>query len=143
MTRVIIICFLIVAIVIHYSCSSGGKNQSPKFQQYYVQGEELYKKYCVNCHQADGTGLGKLYPPLNKSDFMDDHFNEVVCIVKYGKKGTLTVNGVEYNMEMKGNPQLTELEVAEIVTYIYNSWSRERGLADVTEVTQILSQCDN
>lgn len=126
----------------HYSCNSGGKNQSPKFQQYYVQGEELYKKYCSNCHQTDGAGLGKLYPPLNQSDFMDAHFNEVVCIVKYGKKGTLAVNGVEYNMEMKGNPQLTELEVAEIVTYIYNSWSRERGLTDVTEVNQILSNCD-
>ena len=31
---------------------------SPKFEQYYVQGEQLYLKNCSNCHQKTGTGLG-------------------------------------------------------------------------------------
>jgi cytochrome c551 len=130
-----------------FSCFSCGGNNSQrgssvKFQQYYVQGEVLYKKYCSNCHQEKGDGLGRLYPPVNQSDFIDGNINNVICIIKYGRSGPLVVNGIEYNMEMKGNPQLTELEVAEIATYLYNSWGRDKGLIDVKMVTEILPDCD-
>jgi len=129
-----------------FSCTSGSENTttySPKFQQYYVQGEVLYKKYCSNCHQINGKGLRRLFPPIDQSDFMDNNLTEVICIIKYGKQGSLLVNGIDYNMVMKGNPALTELEVAEIATYIYNTWSNQRGLIDVMDVSKILSTCNN
>jgi len=138
--------YLITVVILMLSCSSqSGQQQdySPKFQQYYVQGGVLYQKYCSNCHQNNGKGLARLYPPVDQSDFMANNFEEVVCIIKYGKQGPLLVNGIDFNMGMKGNPALTELEVAEIATYIYNTWSHKRGLADVKEVTQILSNCNN
>jgi cytochrome c551 len=137
--------FLMVAVFL-FSCTSRTKDSSaysPKFQQYYVQGEILYKKYCANCHQLTGKGLGRLYPPVDQSDFMDRNFEEVICIIKYGKQGSLLVNGVDYNMTMKDNPGLTELEVAEIATYIYNTWSNQKGLVDVRDVSPILSTCNN
>ncbi len=116
---------------------------SVKFQQYYVEGEVLYKQHCSNCHQADGVGLGRVYPPLNQSDFMDKNFEEVICLIKYGRTGELSVNGIIYNQPMKGNPTLTDLEVAEIVTYIYNTWSNERGLIEVGEASTVLGRCDD
>lgn len=137
---------LIAIFLLVISCtSSTGDRQdySPKFQQYYVQGGVLYQQYCSNCHQSNGKGLGRLYPPVNQSDFMEDNFEEVVCIIKNGKQGSLFVNDIEYTMTMKGNTNLTELEVAEIATFIYNTWSHKKGLVDVKEVTQILSGCNN
>lgn len=116
-------------------------DQSVKFQQYFVAGETLYQKHCANCHQVNGTGLGKVYPPLDKSDFMERNFEEVVCLLKFGKKGQIWVNGSMYNQEMKGIPELTDLEVASITTYIYNKWSHKRGLVEVTETTAILNAC--
>jgi cytochrome c551 len=74
---------------------------------------------------------------------MDKNFEEVICLIKYGKQGSLVVNGIEFNMTMKGNPTLTELEVAEIATYIYNTWSHQRGVVDVTRVSQLLATCNN
>ena len=123
--------------------SENGDSSAVKFQQYFVQGQVLYQKHCSNCHQANGKGLGRIYPPVDRSDFMDKNFEAVICTIKYGSQDPLTVNGVEYNMAMKGNPQLTELEVAEITTYIYNSWSRQKGLVNVKQVTEILEQCNN
>ncbi len=124
------------------ACSPPGKsNESVKFQQYYVQGEQLYARHCSNCHQLSGAGLGLLYPPLNESDYMDAHLPEVICLIRYGKEGTLIVNGKSYNQAMPGAPTLTDLEIAEIATYIYNSWSHERGLVDVSEVTRMLTEC--
>lgn len=121
--------------------SSCGNNASPKFRQYYVQGEKLYIKHCSNCHQKDGTGLGRVYPPLNQSDFMEKNFEEVVCLIRNGASGELIVNGDEYNQRMPAMPALTDLEIAEITTYIYNTWSHDKGIVEVNTVSEMLSAC--
>jgi len=126
------------------ACAPGKQNQgenSVKFQQYYVEGEVLYKQHCANCHQPDGSGLGRVYPPLNRSDFLDENLNEVICLIKNGRQGEMLVNGVMYNQPMAGISSLTDLEVAEITTYIYNTWSHEQGLVDVTMATSVLKEC--
>jgi cytochrome c551 len=112
-----------------------------KFQQYYVQGEQLYKKNCSNCHQKKGGGLGRVYPPLNTSDYMDQHFEEVLCLMKYGKEGEIIVNGRKFNKAMKGITSLTELEIAEIATYIYNTWEHKKGMVEIAQVTEALKKC--
>ena len=132
---VVICCFLI-------ACTTSG-NQSVKLQQYYAEGEVLYAQHCSNCHQKNGTGLGLLYPPLDTSDYMDKHFSKIICLVKNGASGEMIVNGKTFNHEMPGFPLLTELEIAEITTFIYNSWGRKHGLVNVTEVTKALSTCKN
>ena len=114
---------------------------SPKFSQYYVQGEKLYIKHCSNCHQVDGSGLARLYPPLNDSDYMQKNFRDVMCLIRYGKSGELMINGQQFNQPMPAIPSLTDLEIAEIGTYIYNSWGHQRGIVEVKEATEILSSC--
>ena len=125
------------------SCTSNDHKQTTKFEQYYVQGKVLYELNCSNCHQKNGAGLGLLYPPINKSDFMDNRFEEVVCLIKNGREGELIVNGRGYNKPMNGITNLTELEIAEITTYIYNTWDRKRGIVEVKEVSSALLDCRN
>jgi cytochrome c551 len=117
------------------------KDKSTKFTQYYVKGEQLYLTNCSNCHQKDGTGLGLLFPPLNQSDYLQNT-EEVICLMRHGKNGEIIVNGKSFNKEMKGIPSLTDLEIAEIATYIYNTWGQERGIVDVKEVSAILGRCE-
>jgi cytochrome c551 len=116
-------------------------NTNPKFQQYYVQGEQLYVKHCSNCHQKNGKGLGLVYPPVDQSDYLDKNFADVICLMKYGKRGELIVNGKTFHQPMPGIPMLTDLEVAEIATYLYNNWDRQRGLVDVKEVSPVIMNC--
>jgi mono/diheme cytochrome c family protein len=125
-----------------FSMTGCGDSRSPKFNQYYVQGEELYLKHCSNCHQKDGDGLGRVYPPLNTSDYMDQHFEDVICLIKFGKDGPMIVNGREFNQPMQGVITLSDLEIAEIATYIYNTWSHERGMIEVREVSTVLQRCE-
>ena len=112
-----------------------------ELEQYYNQGEVLFTKYCSNCHQKDGSGLGLLYPPVNKSDFIDNNFAEVICIMRYGKSTPTVVNGKTFNQPMKGVTALTDLDVAEIATYIYNTWDRKRGIVKVDEVAAQMNNC--
>jgi len=131
---VVVVSFIVILI----SCQSKSDVQ---FKQYYVQGEVLYNTHCSNCHQKDGKGLGLIYPPLNESDFMQNHFENVICIMKNGKSGELIVNGKVYNQPMPGIPTLTNLEIAEIATFVYNTWSHERGKIELTEVAKVLVDC--
>ena len=118
-----------------------GSQRDVKFQQYYAEGELLYQQHCANCHQADGSGLGRVYPPLAKSDFMMNNPDAVLCLMKNGIEDEMIVNGITYNKAMPGIPSLTELEIAEIATYIYNSWGNTSKMVEVNQVTPILAAC--
>lgn len=115
--------------------------RSIKFQQYYVQGEQLFVEHCSNCHQKNGKGLGLLYPPVDQSDFVDKNFEQVICLIRNGIKGELIVNGKSFNKEMPPIPGLTDLEIAEITTYLYNTWGRDRGIVEVKDASKILNSC--
>lgn len=113
-----------------------------KFNQYYLQGQQLYEKHCSNCHQSSGNGLGRVYPPLAGSDFIKNNFEKTLCLMRHGISGELVVNGWSYNQPMPGIPALTDLEIAEIATYIYNTWGNQRGLVEVKDAALILQQCE-
>lgn len=138
--------FFSISILILLSCSTKSDTQqfpdSNKFKQYYIKGEQLYLQHCSNCHQKNGTGLGLVYPPLHTSDYMTNNMKEVICLIKNGKAGELIVNGKSFNQRMPGIPTLSDLEIAEITTYIYNTWSHQHGIIEVQEVSTTLRACE-
>lgn len=123
--------------VVFSSCQS---EEEIKRQRYITEGILVYKNHCANCHQNKGEGLAALYPPIAKSDFLADK-NAVICLIRYGQQGPIVVNGKPYNRPMPPQPQLSDLEVAELVTYIYNKWGNETKLTGVKQVTPILEKC--
>jgi cytochrome c551 len=133
--------FICLACVILISCSGSMRSDDIKFRQYYLKGEQLYTSNCSNCHQKSGKGLGLLYPPLDSSDFMKTNADEVLCIIKNGSDGGLVINSETFNQPMPAFPSLTDLEIAQIATYIYNTWSNEKGIFEVKEVSLKLKGC--
>lgn len=113
-----------------------------KFRQYAVQGRKLYRQHCANCHQPDGSGLGKLIPPLAGSDYLEKDKEEVLCIIRWGLEGPIVVNGQEYNQPMPPNPQLKDIEIAEIATYIFNAWGNEGEFIQVQQAQEWLKSCE-
>lgn len=113
-----------------------------KFRQYAVQGRALYKLHCANCHQEDGSGLGKLIPPLAGSDFLLKNKEELACIIRYGLQGPVIVNGQEYNQPMPPNPQLKDIEIAEISSYILNAWGNSGEFVPVQQAQEWLGNCE-
>jgi cytochrome c551 len=138
---------ILLLILIEAGCVSKTESNrsvpSVKFDQYFVQGEQRYLKNCSNCHQKNGTGLGLIYPPLKGSDYLLQNRNEVICLIRNGKSGELIVNGKSFNKEMPPMPLLSDLEIAEIATYIYNSWGHDEGLIEVADVSSVLAKCDS
>ncbi|MEM8966238.1 MAG: c-type cytochrome [Bacteroidota bacterium] len=111
------------------------------YEQYMIQGQQLYNTHCSNCHQADGTGLGQLIPPLAQADYLLNDQSQTFCIIKYGLNDKITVNGIEYEQPMPANEKLTNIEIAQIATYVYNSWGHESGFIPVKRVSQEIDKC--
>ncbi|CAN5356814.1 hypothetical protein BH23BAC1_BH23BAC1_46110 [soil metagenome] len=111
-------------------------------KQYMVEGQRLYKNHCENCHMADGKGLANLIPPLANSDFMLADIDRTICLIKYGLSGEIQVNQQTYNYPMPENNKLTHLELAEISTYIYNSWGNKKGIINLQTVKEALQGCN-
>lgn len=134
--------FLIITSACTTTTDKASSTLTLKMQQYYVHGEQLYTQHCSNCHQKNGKGLGRVYPPIDTSDYMDQNFESVVCLMKHGIKGEVTVNRQSFNKAMPGIPALSSLEITEIATYIYNTWSHHRDSIDTQMISRILDQCE-
>ncbi len=132
--------FIIIGVLIFIS-SCDYSPEKVKFKRYRVAGERLFEQHCANCHQKNGEGLRGLYPPLAGSDYLKNEFEKSICIIKNGTNDTLTVNGKVYNLPMP-SIDLGNIEVAEIVTFVYNSWGNEKGLIDVKEIESLLKSCE-
>ena len=111
-----------------------------KREKYITEGIRLYQLNCTNCHQKDGAGLGALYPPLANSDYLANK-NVVICLIRNGQRGPIVVNGKRYNRVMPALVQLSDLEVAEITTYLYNKWGNETTISGVKDISKVLATC--
>jgi mono/diheme cytochrome c family protein len=86
-------------------------------------GQAIYRDQCSACHQLDGKGVANLFPALaNSSQMRSDDPATVIRLILQGARSVAT----------KGEPtgpgmpsfawQLTDAQVAAVVTYIRNSW---------------------
>ena len=97
-------------------------------------GQALFTGTCSVCHQANGEGLAGVFPPLAKSDLLAADPRRALSIVLHGLSGKVTVNGKDYNSVMPPMNQLNDDEVANIITYVLNSWGNPGGRVTAAEV---------
>jgi nitrite reductase (NO-forming) len=103
------------------------------------KGAKVYNEYCKTCHQDKGQGLGAVYPPLAKSDWLQKtKKDDVIKAVVKGLNGKIKVNGKEYNGVMAPIPaKYTAEEIAAVITYVYNSFGNKGPTITAAEVKKI------
>lgn len=94
-------------------------------EQSIADGKAVYSRTCFACHQSEGQGIAKVFPPLAKSDYLNKDVNRSIDAVLYGLSGEITVNGEKYNSVMTSQG-LSDQEVADVFTYIYNNWGNNK-----------------
>jgi len=99
-------------------------------------GQQLFAGTCSVCHQANGAGLPGVFPPLAKSDWLGQDARRAIGVVLNGLSGKVKVNGKDYDSVMPPMNQLNDDEVANILTYVLNSWGNAGGSISADEVKQ-------
>lgn len=112
-------------------------------EQQIQAGSVLYNGTCSVCHQSNGEGLGGVFPPLAKSDFLlKQPSSNAIEIVLNGITGPVTVNGETYNSVMPPMSQLNDDEIANILTYTFNTWGNEGSAVSAEQVANIRETTD-
>jgi len=99
-------------------------------------GRRLFTSICAACHQPTGMGLPKMFPPLAGSDFLNADKNRAIQTVIFGRQGEVVVNGQKFNNNMPSFP-LTDDNIANVLTYVYNSFGNS-GLEVAPEEVKAL-----
>lgn len=97
-------------------------------------GRKVYSKNCQSCHMPDGGGVPGLNPPLAKTVWVTGDKKKLINVVLAGLEDPITVNGEEYTNPMPPQPLLTDKEIADVLTYIRNSFGNKASAIKETEV---------
>ena len=100
-------------------------------------GAALFTGTCSVCHQANGEGLVGVFPPLTKSDYLTQDRAKAIAVVINGLSGPVKVNGKDYNSVMPPMSQLNDDAIANILTYVTNSWGNTGDQITQAEVAKV------
>jgi len=81
-----------------------------------ARGEKVYQANCQACHQANGKGAGPI-KPLDGSDIVLNDPATQINVLLNGRN----------NGAMPAWKQLSDTEIAAVITYTKNSWSNQTG----------------
>ena len=97
-------------------------------------GQSIYIKYCLTCHQKDGSGVPNTFPPIQKSEWVNGDKTRVINIILKGLDGEIEVSGDIYSGVMPKQNTLTDLQIAELLTYIRKNFGNNASAVKASEV---------
>lgn len=102
--------------------------QTPSAEEAVQQGAVIYSTHCMACHQATGEGIEGAFPALAGSALVLGEPAEVIKLPLNGKGG----------MPNFGS-QLSDDEIAAVVSYIRNSWGNKASVVNAALVAKLRS----
>lgn len=103
----------------------------------FEKGKTIYATLCAACHQPHGFGLDGLAPPLVDSEWVLGKPDILARIVMHGLAGPVKVSGRTYNLAMPPLPQLTDEDVAGVLTYLRREWEHNGSAVETKFVSDI------
>jgi len=100
-----------------------------------VKGKKIYETRCLACHQADGGGVPNMNAPLDgSSNLVGNNIARLVKIIRGGYSEKIALDGYYYNNVMTANPDLKDEDIANVLSYVRNSWSNKASKVTVAQV---------
>jgi mono/diheme cytochrome c family protein len=98
-------------------------------------GKSLYMKYCLSCHQADGSGVPNMYPPLKNSNWVNGDKRKLIDVILNGlDQEEIEVNGETYNQTMPTFNYLTDQQISQVLTFVRGNLNNHSSPISVEEI---------
>jgi cytochrome c oxidase subunit 2 len=88
------------------------------YDELMAEGAKVYSRSCAGCHGSEGQGMGTVFPALAGSPMALNDMDGHIDIVLNGKPGTAM---------QSFSAQLTDVEIAAVITYERNAWGNDTG----------------
>lgn len=100
-------------------------------------GEQAYRKSCLTCHQANGSGVPGMYPALSLAEKVKGPPEEIAKVVLFGLKGPVVVNGQTYTQNMPPFKTLPDSTIALVVNFVKQRWGGSESALTASDVRRI------
>ncbi|MFS2213051.1 cytochrome c oxidase subunit II [Telluria sp. Tellsp104] len=97
-----------------------------------TKGEKVYAANCVACHQANGQGVPSAFAPLVGSPVVLGHKAEQIAVLLNGK------HSGKYPSAMPAWKQLSDSEIASVITYTRNNWTNKAD-ENIVQPSEVLA----
>lgn len=102
-----------------------------------ADGAAVYAGNCVACHQSSGQGIPGAFPPLAAARWVvTDTIDIPIQILLHGMNGPIEVAGKVYNGVMPGFGQLSDAEIAAVLTYIRQNWNNDASIITADDIAR-------
>jgi len=101
------------------------------------RGKQVYLEQCLACHQVDGGGVQGMNPPLVKTKWVLGDKTTLVQVVLKGMTGDVDINGDTYHNVMAPHSDLTDQQIADVLTYVRNNFGNKASAITAAEVKAI------
>lgn len=90
-----------------------------------ARGKILYKEICATCHQADGSGVPRMNPPLIKTTYVLGDKTKLIKVLLLGLNEDVEIDGEYYSNPMPPQAALKDEEIADVLTFVRNSFGNK------------------
>ena len=99
-----------------------------------ANGEKIYRGACVACHELDGSSAPRIYPPLpGNANLQSADPSSTLRIILDGAESVTTPRAPNKG-SMPAYPKLSDQDIADVATYIRNSWGNAAPAVTAREV---------
>ena len=110
---------------------------SPALQESVTKGKVVYGTFCLPCHQADGSGVPTMNPPLIKTSWVLGSKTVLVEQILKGSANKVEIDGEKFHGAMPAQVQLTDEQIADVLTYVRNSFGNKASMVTPAEVKAV------
>jgi mono/diheme cytochrome c family protein len=104
-------------------------------------GLAVYSRHCIACHEADGSGAPRIYPPLPGNALLQSADpSSTLRIVLDGAQSLTTARAPNKGSMPAYAPQLSDEQIAAVTNYIRNSWGNAAPLVTPSQVATARQQ---
>ena len=104
-----------------------------------ADGHNIFISNCAVCHQPDGKGAPSVYPPLagsvGKYVALKEGRAYVIDVVSFGMGGKINSAGDSFEGDMPPWPQLSNQDVADVLTYVLTDFNAKLLPADFKPIS--------
>ena len=102
-----------------------------------ADGEKLYRRACIACHEADGSGAPRIYPPLpGNANLQSADPTSTLRITLDGAQTVTTPRAPNTGSMPAYAKQLSDQQIADVTNYIRNSWGNAAPLVTPAQVAK-------
>jgi len=105
-----------------------------------MAGKKIYDQFCKACHMDDGSGVQSMNPPLVGTDWVLGDKERLIGVILNGLNEPVEINGEIYQNAMAPHNFLDDQQIADVLTFVRQSFGNKASAIEPAEVTAIRKQ---